>query len=76
MRPQISANRSAPALRLDLYDYAPPIRARSGWTPRPSGRSVRVVDAWPARPAVSAAELDVFEAHFAGFLERLFGPPG
>ena len=63
-------------LRLSLYDYQPPSPVRSARTARPTGRPIRVVDAWPGQPTVSATELDVFEAHFAGLLERLFSPSG
>ena len=34
----------------------------------------RVVDDWPARVPVTAAELDVFEAWFGDVFDELFGP--
>jgi hypothetical protein len=76
MRPQIASSPSARALRLGLYDYEPPSPVRSGRNSPPPEQRLQVVDDWPAHPAVSAAELDVFEAHFAGLLERLFRAPG
>jgi hypothetical protein len=34
----------------------------------------RVVDDWPARVLVTAAEIDIFEACFGDVFDELFGP--
>jgi len=59
----------------DLYDYAPP------FDPRPRGRPEAVdtsdwivTDDWPERVPVTKEEVDVFEAHFSDFFDKVFGP--
>lgn len=64
----------------DLYDYALPTRLqpsrskrrRSRAKPRPTWRP-RITDDWPDRIPVTSAEVDIIEAHFADFLDELFG---
>lgn len=64
----------------DLHDYAllpqpttsrskqrqSRAKARTLWRPR-------ITDDWPERIPVTSAEVDIIEAHFADFLEEMFG---
>ena len=71
----------APSDADDLYDYARPQVAacRASSVARSSDGRARswnpeITDDWPDRIPVSEAELDLFEAHFGGLLDELFGP--
>jgi len=75
MHPQPASSISPSMQGLNLYDYELPSRVRPIATSPQPDRTARVVDDWPAHPMVSAAELDAFEAHFAGALERMFRAP-
>lgn len=58
----------------DLHDYAMP-RARHRGHKAPEDTTEWVVtDDWPERVPVTKAEVDVFEAHFSDFFDKLLGP--
>ena len=59
----------------DLYDYYSHEPApKRGHPPAVAAETWRVVDDWPERVPVTAAEVDVFEAWFGDFFDELFGP--
>jgi len=60
---------------LDFYDYLPSGQARAASTRRRKCEDwcPRVVDDWPEHIPITAAELDVIEAHFGRLLDELFG---
>lgn len=58
---------------LDLTDYVQPTRPRRT-TRRASGKDLVVTDDWPDLVPITERELRVIEAHFADFLDGVFGP--
>jgi len=64
----------------NLYDYALPQWPEPSRSRKRRQRSIRarrrpeVISDFPERIPVTSAEVDIFEAHFAGFFDELFGP--